>query len=161
MMKSLLLALCIGLGALILSGCGFQPVYAPSISAGSGPIEIDQIDGRAGHELRKALLMETANGLPGAPQGARLTISLRERVINTAFDSDGATRRAIVRLRADYVIDLGDDARSGFEVAEVPTNVPNEIFQDITNQDAARAAAARLLARQITDRLVLDLTPAP
>lgn len=161
MMKHLSVALLMGLGTLVLSGCGFQPVYAPSISAESGPVEIDQIDGRAGHELRKALLQETANGLPGAPQGARLTVSLRERIINTAFDSDGATTRAIIRLRADYVIDLGDNALSGREIAEVPTNIPDAIFQDITNQDEARISAAQQLARQITDRLILDLAPAP
>lgn len=158
MMHSVSLPICIGFLAFLGSGCGFQPVYAPAVSAQSGPIEIDQIDGRAGHELRKALLLETANGLPGAPQGARLAVSLEESIVNTAFDSDGTTRRAIIRLRADYVIDLGDNALSGRETANVPTNVPDPIFQDITNQDEARISAARLLARQITDKIILDLS---
>ncbi|MEM1106829.1 MAG: LPS assembly lipoprotein LptE [Pseudomonadota bacterium] len=141
-----------------VAGCGFQPVYAPALSAAASPIQIEQIDGRAGHELRKALLQETANGLPGAPQGGVLTVSLRETLINTGFRSDGSTSRSRLRLTADYVIDLGDDAKSGRERVEIAVNVPDEIFQDISNQTNAREDAARALARQITNQLILDLT---
>ena len=161
MMKSLSLVLCIGLGALAHSGCGFQPVHAPSASAQSGPILVNEIDGRSGHELRKALLAETANGLPGAPQGGVMEVSLKERVINTTFRPDGSTSRARLRLTADYVIDLGDDARSGTERAEATVNIPDNIFQDINNQTEAREIVAQLLARQIIDRLIIELTSSP
>ncbi|MEM9739591.1 MAG: LPS assembly lipoprotein LptE [Pseudomonadota bacterium] len=161
MMKRLFLVLAMGCGAFGLASCGFQPVYSATASSEARSIEIDQIDGRAGHELRKALLNETANGLPGAPQGGTLTIALEEDIINTAFRNDGSSTRAIMRLRARYVIDLGDDAKSGTETSQVSINVPDPIFQDITNQNEAREAASQLLARQIVDRLILELTEAP
>ncbi|MEL6569316.1 MAG: LPS assembly lipoprotein LptE [Pseudomonadota bacterium] len=161
MMKSLSAAVFVSLASAMASGCGFQPVYSPSASSSASPLQIDQIDGRAGHELRRALLQETANGLPGAAQGGRLTVQLSEQLIRTGFESDGTTRRALLRMKADYVIDTGDNALSGSETAEISTNVPSEIFQDITNQNEARRSAAHELARKITNRLIVDLTETP
>ncbi|MEO0784592.1 MAG: hypothetical protein AAFY10_02770 [Pseudomonadota bacterium] len=159
MMKNAAFSLALCLSTLGLSACGFQPVYSPALSSEAGPIQIGQIDGRAGHELRKALLAETAAGLPGAPAGATMVVSLKETVINTGFRSDGSTFRATLRLTADYVVDLGDDAKSGREMAQVSVNLPDPVLEDITNQTEARQQAAKLLARKIVDTLILEMSP--
>ena len=137
--------------ALALSACGFTPLYAGG--ANSGNINIETIEGRAGHALRKALLQELAPGLPGVDGGATLTIQLTENIGRLALQPDEAATRADVIASASYVLAYSDTAISGNSTAETSFLVPDAPFSDIAAQTDATDRAMLVLARRIADDL--------
>lgn len=141
----------------LVSACGFTPVHgAATLSEiDSGKIQISQISGRTGHELRKALQQELATGLPGIPEGAVLEIDLADRLSRLALRPDGAAARSDLRLQADYTLIFEDERISGTVRAESSFNVPTESYGDISAQIAARERAAKLLAQRIATDLRL------
>ncbi|MBO6687294.1 MAG: hypothetical protein NXH70_10850 [Hyphomonas sp.] len=141
----------IALLALTLSACGFTPLYATNASTGN--IQIGQIDGRAGHALRKALLQELAPGLPGVEAPGRLEIELNERIGRLALQPDEAATRTDIIVRANYVFAYEGTAISGRSSAETSFLVPDAPFSDITAQIDATDRAMLLLARRIADDL--------
>lgn len=145
----------IALFALTLSACGFTPLYAGGAS--SGNISIEQIDGRAGQALRKALLQELAPGLPGLDGPATLSIDLRERIGRLALQPDEAATRTDIIVSAQYVLAFDDGALSGNSAAETSFLVPDAPFSDITAQIDATDRAMLLLARRIADDLRIKM----
>lgn len=155
MMRRCLLALFLPLA---LGACGFQPVYSSALSSGASPLQIDEIPGRAGHELREALILETRNGLPGTEgETGHMAVMLEERVLSTGFRSDGSAFRAILRLNARYVVDFEDKAISGEQSAETSYDVPDAPYADVAAQNDATERTARELARRIADDLIIKL----
>lgn len=155
MMRRCLLALLLPFA---LGACGFQPVYSPALSSSASPLQIDEIPGRAGHELREALILETRNGLPGTQgETGYMVVDLEERVLSTGFRSDGSAFRATLRLNARYVVDFGDKSVSGRESAETNYDVPDAPFADVSSQNDATQRTAQELARRITDDLIIKL----
>ncbi len=138
-----------------LSACGFTPLYAGA--GGGGSISIDQIDGRAGHALRKALLQQLSVGLPGLEEPGRLTIILKESVQRLALQPDEAATRTDILVEAQYVLAVPDNAYSGKIEAETTFSVPDAPFADVTAQIDASDRAMTLLARRIVDDLRLKL----
>ena len=137
--------------ALTLSACGFTPLYASG--AYDGNINIEKIDGRAGHALRKALLQELAPGLPGVDGSATLSIELNEGIGRLALQPDEAATRADVLTNASYVLSYGDTAISGNAASETSFLVPDAPFSDIAAQIDATDRAMLVLARRIADDL--------
>lgn len=154
MMKPFLAALL----ALTLAGCGFTPLYANGGSAGN--INVERIDGRAGHALRKAVLQELAPGLPGLDGPATLTINLDESIGRLALQPDEAATRTDIIVRADYVLAYADTAVAGDAAAETSFLVPDAPFSDIAAQVDATDRAMLLLARRIADDLRIKLANA-
>lgn len=144
-------------GLLFLAGCGFEPVYSTNLGARDGSVEIEMIEGRTGHALRRALLRETAAGIPGAPGSAILRVELDEKIKRLGFRPDGAASRSSVNLRAKYVVEFPKDAFSGHAETEVFFNVPDEVFGDVSAQNDAADRAATDLARRINDDIRLQL----
>lgn len=149
-------ALLAALAGLMLTACGFQPVYG-GVEAGRGPIAIGQIDGRTGHTLRRALMQETARGLPGLAEGTRLDIDLDEAINRLAFEPDGAASRASIRLTGRYSLETSDGAMTGQVRSEAFYNVPDAPYADIAAQRDAAERAARVLATRIVDDLQIQL----
>ena len=145
----------IALLALTLSACGFTPLYAGG--AAGGNIAIDQIDGRAGQALRKALLQELAPGLPGLETSANLTIDLDERIGRLALQPDEAATRTDIIVSARYVLAFDGGTLSGNSSAETSFLVPDAPFSDITAQIDATDRAMLLLARRIADDLRIKM----
>lgn len=142
---------------LATAACGFQPVYGTGLGGGGGNVQVEMIGGRTGHALRKALLRETAAGIPSAEGTPVLTVELDETIKRLGFRPDGAASRSSVNLRARYLVDFPDDALSGKVESEVFFNVPTEPFGDVSAQNDAADRAARDLARQIVDDIQLQL----
>lgn len=155
MMKQIALALAL----IMLTACGFQPVYAPNggALASGGAISVGPISGRAGHTLRKALLQELAIGLPGVETGASLNIVLHENLTRLAFRPDGAASRSSVRAYGDYTLAMDDGVITGRVEAETNFNVPDAPYADIAAQSDASERAMRVLAKRIVDDLRLKL----
>ena len=156
MMKRIFTALAL----VSVSACGFQPVYGGSAASlsGRGNVTVDQIDGRTGHELRKALLQELSAGLPGLEGGATLTVAVEDNVRRLAFKPDGAASRSGYVLEGRYVLAFEQDAIAGEVETTVNFNVPEDPYADITAQNDASKRAASDLARQIVDDLRIKLT---
>jgi len=138
-----------------LSACGFQPLYANGAAAGN--ITVEQIDGRPGHALRKALIQELAAGLPGLEENATLTVILDSRLQRLALRPDEAASRTDIIGRAEYVLATGSNAISGKIDAETSYNVPTEPFADITAQIDANERVMTVLARRMVDDMRLKL----
>ena len=77
---------------LLLAACGFQPMYAPAGGGPAiGPVQISEIEGKAGHVLRTELdrMLAVENG---AGEPSVLEITLLEQVTPLGIQSSG--RRA-------------------------------------------------------------------
>lgn len=145
--------------AFALASCGFEPVHSPRLASGPSAISVPVIEGRAGHELRSALLGELASGLPGAEQGGALDLDLDESIVYLGFRPDGAAFRGAVRLNARYVLDVETDAVSGTATSEVFFAVPADTpYADVAAQTDATERAARELARALRDDMILRLS---
>lgn len=157
-MRNLAAAFALLISAACLTACGFTPVHNSNIGSGfsSSNITIPEIPGRAGHELRKALIEEFAAGLPGI-ENATLTIDLRERLGRLAIRPDEAAARTDLTVTGRYVLDTGTDAITGRTSADTSFNVPTSAFGDIAAQQAATQQVMIVLAQRIADDLKLQL----
>ncbi len=139
-----------------LAACGFTPLYANG-AGGAGQINIEEIEGRAGQALRKALVQQLAAGLPGVDAPADLTVVLDERLSYLALQPDQAATRTDLISEADYVLALDGNAISGSVRAEATFNVPDSPFANISAQIDASDRAASLVARRIIDDIRIKL----
>jgi LPS-assembly lipoprotein len=160
-MKRLLLASAL-LFAVSAAGCGFQPVYAPSSLSGGAlsPVAVDEIPGRSGYILRRALQQELAIGLPGLSEAAALNVDLDESLTRLSFQPDGAASRSSVIARGKYVLTINDKTVGGLVSAETNFAVPDAPYGDITAQTSAADRAMRQLAKRIVADLRLKLAVA-
>lgn len=157
MSRKLNLAFMLVVCASALTACGFQPVYGNRDVASSSNLAVGKIPGRTGHAVRRALLRETAAGLPRVSGDTRLVVDLDENIKRLAFRPDGAASRSSVLLRAKYVLELPNGALTGQANAEAFFNVPATPFGDIAAQSNAGERAANELAKRINDALRLQL----
>lgn len=142
------------LSSFLLAACGFSPVY--STQAAPNAIAVDDIPGRSGHELRKALLQELAPGLPNV-DSAVLNIDLDEDLRRLALRPDDAAARTDFRATARYVLVLGEETISGNVRTETTFAVPDAPYADIASQIDSAERAMRKLAREIVDDIRLQL----
>jgi LPS-assembly lipoprotein len=144
--------------ASVLAACGFQPVYAPSrLASGGGAIEVNEMPGRGGYMLRRALQRELATGLPGISGPAVLDIELDDDLTRLTFTPDGAASRATVIAKGKYALTHGEDVLEGAVNAETSFAVPDAPFGDIAAQTSATDRAMGELARKIADDMRLKL----
>ena len=146
-MKQFLIA-CLLLG---LVGCGFTPLYATG--AGAGLIEVDQIDGRAGHSLRQRLIERLSVGLPGIDAPGQLSVSLVQQLDRLALQPDEAATRTDVIARADYILRFDDRELRGSVEGASSFQVPDSPFADIPAQIDGQDRAMAVLAQRLIDDL--------
>lgn len=157
-MKRLLIALALA----GLSACGFQPVYAPggSASFASGNITVEEIPGRSGYMLRRALQRELAAGLPNVNGPATLNVKLKERLTRLQFKPDGAASRSSFEAQCTYTLFIEGSSIKGDADFETSFTVPDEPYADISAQTGAADRTMRQLASRIVDDLRLKLSTA-
>lgn len=141
-----------------VAACGFTPLYA---GGAGGDIYIEQIDGRGGHALRKALIENLAAGLPGLEGASTMTVVLDEELTRLTFQPDEAATRTDARAVAEYVLVVDGNAYSGKISAETTFNVPDAPYADIAAQTDASNRVMSLLARRIVDDLRIKLHNQP
>ena len=144
--------------AIALSACGFSPVYTSASNSSS--IVVDDIPGRSGHELRKALIQKLAAGLPNV-DSARLNVDLDENLRRLAFRPDEAAARTDIDAEGRYVLVVGETTISGTVSSETSYNVPDAPYGDISAQTDASKRAMRKLANAIVDDIRLKLAANP
>jgi LPS-assembly lipoprotein len=141
--------------ALLLSACGFHPLYGGAIGEirrlELSQVSVTPVQARLGQTLRNALIDRlTPGGEPGFPQ-YRLDIALKEAREGVAIQEDASITRYNYQLTAAYeLFDLGTgkviykgEARSvaAYNVADSPfatlsseRNAGDRTATDISNQ---------------------------
>ncbi|MEL6831035.1 MAG: hypothetical protein AAFO63_12965 [Pseudomonadota bacterium] len=139
------------LSLLMLTACGFTPLYAAG--AGGGNIAVEEIDGRSGYTLRKELLQRLVIGLPGLNEPASLNVTLDSELDRLALQPDESAARTDFKSRADYVLFYEGEAITGSVEATTSYQVPEAPFADIPAQTDAQNRAMALLAARLVDDL--------
>ena len=153
------LTLRLGLSALALgfalSGCGFHPMYGPSLSPQLSSIYVEPIAERDGYELRNSLI--DLLGSNGEMRGKRyrLTITLRESNQGVALRNDAAITRYNDTLAASFVLTDSNGAKvtEGTQTGLTAYNVTSSPYATLT----AQQDADRRVAQDIAERIRLDL----
>jgi LPS-assembly lipoprotein len=143
--------------ALLLAGCGFQPMYAPAGGgAAIGPVQVAMIEGKAGHVLKTELdrILAVEADAPGPPM--RLDIRLAERIVGLGIRLNESASRAELRLTANYVVTPASGRPLRGSVNSIVVyDVPDAAFGEIAAQDDARERAAETLAQRMRAELAL------
>jgi LPS-assembly lipoprotein len=146
------------LALVLVSACGFQPLYAPpGGGAAIGAVNVSTIPGKAGHvlktELDRVLGVEAGVGTP-----MQLDIQLNEQVVRLGIRLDESASRAELRLTANYVLrPPGERPLRGSINTAVNYEIPFQAFGEIAAQDDARERAAETLAQRMRAELALRL----
>lgn len=155
--QTLLTGLMAALGAvLILSGCGFRPVYAGPAYDSLGNVAVS-VSG----EDRFAYLVETALidrlGQPGESAG-QLQVSLRIRQRNLGVSADGEASRIALDVAARYALSIPGGQRLRGETSErVAFETPREPYALISARANAERQAAEAIAESILRSVASDL----
>ncbi len=155
--QTLLTGLMAALGAvLILSGCGFRPVYAGPAYDSLGNVAVS-VSG----EDRFAYLVETALidrlGQPGESAG-QLQVSLRIRQRNLGVSADGEASRIALDVAARYALSIPGGQRLRGETSErVAFETPREPYALISARANAERQAAEAIAESILRSAASDL----
>ncbi|MBL8547207.1 MAG: hypothetical protein JNL81_12150 [Hyphomonadaceae bacterium] len=148
---------------LLLAACGFQPMYAPGGGANAiGPVQITEIEGKAGHVLRTELTRILAVENDGSPP-ANLEITLTEQVTPLGLRVDESATRAELRLTANYILtpaQTGARVMRGSVFTIVNYDIPTAAFGEIAAQDDARERAAETMAQRFRAELALRIAQA-
>ena len=149
--------------ALLVAACGFSPMYAPAGGGTAiGPVQVDEIEGKAGHVLRTELTRILAVENNGSA-ASHLEITLVEQVTPLGIRRDESSTRAELRLTANYVLtppNAAANAMRGSVVTSVNYDIPSAAFGEISAQDDARERAAETMAQRFRAELALRMAQA-
>lgn len=154
--------------ALLVSGCGYKPVYGEQSAATVGDatraslasVKIAGIADRRGQLLRNYLLDRmTPRGEPGVPRYL-LAVTTSETTRVTDSRPDGTATRADIIVVARYNLrDATTDLLVFSERSEAIAtyNLLTVRFASVSSEDEARRRAVELLADQISVQVALFL----
>lgn len=162
-MRLLAISLAAGLGALALSACGLQPMYAGggsgAVAQGLAGIDVPAIEGRNGWLVRNALTSRFQAGGTVTPR-YRLDVRLDERLEGRGVVADNTVARETLTLRARYqLVDIASetimlDASDGTDAG---IDVVSSEYAVIAAEQSAQERLAKDLADRITARVALAL----
>lgn len=151
------------LGAsLVLSACGFTPLYgksnhAPGVTAALSSIDVKPILDRVGQMMRTALKRRL--GLGGtAYKRYQVTVQLSETVTELAIEQDTAATRANLTLSASYVVSRttdGAELNVGAHKTVSSYNILSSDYGTAVAKADARKRAIEILADEIHARLAI------
>ncbi|MBK8542996.1 MAG: hypothetical protein IPL62_05130 [Caulobacteraceae bacterium] len=148
---------------LLVAACGFQPMYAPPGGGNAiGPVQIAEIDGKAGHVLRTELNRILAVENDGSPP-MHLQVTLTEQVTPLGLRRDESATRAELRLTANYIltpVQANGRVMRGSVFTVVNYDIPEAAFGEIAAQDDARERAAETMAQRFRAELALRIAQA-
>lgn len=143
--------------ALLLTGCGFSPLYAQrGVTPGLSAIEVDAPQTRTGYLLREELDDAFARDL-GRPATYRLALKVDEDRRARGLRVDDVASRYEVLLRVDYaLLPIGGGATpltQGRAEVSVTYDSPDQPYAGIAAQTDGQERAAN----QAAQRIRLDL----
>ena len=148
-------AFCFVLSALILSSCGFRPVYGPAGEKASSPVDqlanirIEPLQDRDGQQLHNYLRDRlNPNGQPMQP-AYRLEVLLSSSSDVVAFREDATATRTNLTLRSKFVLRSVEDGRALY----------SDQVEIITSYNLLDAAYPTIVARSdAVERGLLELS---
>lgn len=157
-----------GCAVLLLSGCGFQPVYGVNsgyaqsgVGAELAQIDIGGIPNREGQFLRNALIDRFyREGRPASPRYALDFEPVREQEIDLDITKNADATRGQIRLSVNYkLIDTATRQvllqREALSIASY--NILSSEFTNRVSKQNTRENALLDLARQIEQQVALYL----
>ena len=138
-----------------LAGCGFSPMYGPSLSPQLAAIYVEPMPERDGYELRNTLIdLLGSNGLTTGKR-YRLAINLRQTSRGVALQNDAAITRYNDTLDAEYTLTdmVGGTVTSGSHTSLSAYNVAISPYATL----AAQRDSSRRAAMAIAEHIRLDL----
>lgn len=146
--------------ALLLAGCGLQPMYAGGASSpvaqNLAAVQVARIEGKAGWLMRNALIDRLGENHGSGAARYRLDVRLDDKLEGLGLLSDDRISRERRTLRARYqLVDLASgeimlDATAG---SDAGIDVVSSEYATI----AAEQTALENLSRDVADRIVTSL----
>lgn len=153
-------------GAVVLAGCGFQPLYGPEsgssdVSANLASVRVEPLNHRVGQQMHN-FLRDRLNprGQPVDPN-YRLKVSLTERLVELGVRRDETATRANLRMIAEFTLVSADGQTalmSGRSSSTASYDILTNPFATTVSEDAARERTLREVADDIQTRLALYFT---
>jgi LPS-assembly lipoprotein len=157
----------LGAGTLLLSGCGFQPLYGPTASGEQlsevmKSVDINTVPGRVGQRIRNELIFRTTGGGYESDRPKyRLDIALRESLQHTLISREGDPEGAIYQVYSEYkLVRLADNkvVLEGHSNARAAYDKVESVFNDIRAKRDAEDRASRTIAEAIRTRVAAFLS---
>jgi LPS-assembly lipoprotein len=151
----------VGVALMLLTGCGFRPLYGADLNGAAviaelASVRIGALDDRLGLIVRNELLdLVTPLGEPAVPRYA-LQVSLFEEKEGLAIARDATVTRVSLTLTANYeLLDARTRVRvnNGSVRATAAYNVLSTEFANVVAERDAQARTARVVAEEIRTRL--------
>lgn len=149
-------------GVLVITGCGFRPIYA---AAPDGVLPLNQlvaIRHVAAPDTVRAPITDALNDRillkDGQSPKYDLYVTAKESAERLAVQIDATVTRYNYRLRADYVlVDLETGKRSGGSAQAVTSyNIVSSQYSTLYAERTAQEKASRLLAEEIERDLLIN-----
>ncbi|MDA0651679.1 MAG: LPS assembly lipoprotein LptE [Proteobacteria bacterium] len=154
----------LGVIALLLSGCGFRPLYQSgggSDEAALATIEVVGIKDRLGQQLRNLLTERLSPRGRSARTDYRLTVTLNEARQGLAIRKDETATRANLTINADFKLVALANPRLGTFAGKAHSTISYNIltsdFATLSAEKDARNRASRALAEEIRLRVASAL----
>jgi len=151
-MKRFLLPLALLGSSLMVSACGFTPLYGSApVASGLSAIEVVAAEGRAGYLLREQLndaLARDANVLASH----RLVYEIEEKRFARGVRVDNVANRYELNMTAAWRLvrtDTGAEVRKGVASASVTYDSADQPYSGIAAQQDGQERAASEIARKI------------
>lgn len=140
---------------LALAGCGFRPMYGPSLSPQLATVYVEPVPEREGYELRNTLIdLLGSNGVMTGKR-YRLTIHLKQTSRGVALQNDAAITRYNDTLDVEYTLTdmAGNRVTTGSQTSLSAYNVAASPYATL----AAQRDSSRRAAMAIAERIRVDL----
>ncbi len=153
-------------GALLVSGCGFQPLYATP-EGGTAVSRLVSVRTVSAPETVAPYIAEALGGRMGAVDGEtpryNLFVQANERAERLAVQIDATVTRYNYRLSARYqVVDTQTGERfNGVARAVTSYNIVSSQYSTLFAERTAIEKAARLLAEEIERDLLIQFNQTP
>jgi LPS-assembly lipoprotein len=154
--------------ALVLAGCGLQPMYAGgssgAVAQGLAAVEVAPIEGRAGWLVRNALRDKLGQGGVQAQPRYRLDVLLNDKLEGLGLLTDETIGRERRTLRASYqLVDLANgeiviDATAG---SDAGIDVVSSEYSTIAAEETALENLSGVVAERIVTQVTLALRAGP
>jgi LPS-assembly lipoprotein len=140
---------------LVLTGCGFHPMYGRATGPAMASIFVEPIAERDGFELRNALIDDLQSDGEDRGKAYRLKVVLNESPQGIALQNDATITRYNNTLTARYTLTdaQGKVLTSGTQTQMSAYNVVQSPYATlVASQDSSKRAA-----QDIAERIHLDL----
>lgn len=145
---------CLAPALLLLSACGFQPLYGTAVYSSLAGVEIDTGDTRLDYLVRDALEEQF-----GAGSGTyRLDVDTTTFEQGVGVSAEARVRRYALEIRSSYILSRGTEQLLQSVVTErVYFDVPDDPYALISARLSAEQQGADAVALQIARSVALGI----